>query len=311
VTLNWPVEIWKQLVAIIAVVLLAWSVPLAIFSVIRKRRGKDFKAMWIKYASWFVMIPAFIIPMFLGATWVQLVLLAMSLYAFEEYGRAVGLWKEKNQMWLGRACIVLAYIPVFARSFGTFMSAPAYIIIIIFLFPILRDRYQGMIQRTVLVIFGAIYFGWFLAHLAYLMNVDVGPQLVLAFLLIVITNDAAAYVIGSNFGRHKLAPNISPNKTWEGAIGAMIVAVAVTLGIRFALLGMSVGVAIFVGLALAFFGTCGDLSISLIKRDVQIKDTGSLIPGHGGLLDRLDSILFVAPLFFHFMNAFYISAISI
>jgi phosphatidate cytidylyltransferase len=306
-----PEPIWQQMVLLISAVLLAWSLPLGVFSLIRKRQGKDVKSMWIKYASWFVMIPAFIIPMFLGATWVQVTLLAMSLYAFEEYSRAVGLWKETSHMWLGRVLILLAYVPVFVGSFGTFMSAPAYMIIIAFLFPILRDRYQGMIQRTVLLIFGTIYFGWFLAHLAYLMNVNEGAQLLLAFMLIVVTNDAAAYIIGSNLGRHKMAPNISPNKTWEGAVGAMAIAVVVTVGIRFALLGMSVMVAVFVGLALAFFGTCGDLSISLIKRDVQLKDTGSLIPGHGGLLDRLDSILFVAPLFFHFMNAFYINNISI
>ncbi len=309
--MTMPEPIWQQLVVYIAAALLAWSLPLAVFSLIRKRRGKDVRSMWIKYASWFVMVPAFIIPMYLGTAWVQLVLFGLSLYAFEEYGRAVGLWKEPSHMWLGRVCILLIYIPVFAGSFGTFMSMPAYIIILAFLFPILRDRYQGMIQRTVLVIFGAIYFGWFLAHLAFLVSIDVGQQLVLAFLLIVVTNDASAYVIGSNFGRHKMSPNVSPNKTWEGAIGAMLVAMAVTLAVRFALLDISVGATLFLGFLLAAGGTCGDLSISLLKRDVQIKDTGSLIPGHGGLLDRLDSILFVAPLFFHFMNAFFIEGLGV
>jgi phosphatidate cytidylyltransferase len=103
-----------------------------------------------------------------------------------------------------------------------------------------------------------------------------------------------------------MVPNLSPNKTWEGAIGAMIVTVGVTIGLRFALYDMTVLIAALFGLLLAFGGTCGDLVISVIKRDVQIKDTGNLIPGHGGLLDRLDSVLFVSPIFFHFMNAFYI-----
>jgi phosphatidate cytidylyltransferase len=304
--MNLPTELWQRMLLLVWGILVAWSVPLLIITVIRKRLGKDVKSIWIKYGSWFIMVPVFTLPLLLGKWFTQALFLLLSLYAFEEYSRTVGLWKEQAHMWVGRISILLVYATVFIRAFGTFMSMPAYVIILAFLLPILKDRYQGMIQCTVLTIFGVIYFGWFLGYLAFFMNIDTGPQLIIAFLLIIVTNDASAYIIGSNLGRHHMVPNLSPNKTWEGAIGAGIVTIGVTVAIRFALYDMAVWTALAFGLLLAFFGTCGDLSISLVKRDVHIKDTGHLIPGHGGLLDRLDSILFASPVFFHFMNVFFV-----
>jgi len=305
-----PTELWQSLLLLAWGILVAWSIPLIIITIIRKRQGKDVKSIWIKYSAWFIMVPVLTVPLLLGKWFTQSLFLLLSLYAFEEFSRTVGLWKEKGHLWIGRITILLVYSTVFIESFGTFMSMPAYVIIFAFLLPILKDRYQGMVQSTVLTIFGVLYFGWFLAYLAFLMNMDTGPQLIIAFLLIIITNDASAYVIGSNLGRHPMAPNLSPNKTWEGAIGAGLITIGVTVALRFALYDMAVWVALILGTLLAFAGTCGDLSISLVKRDAHIKDMGHLIPGHGGLLDRLDSILFATPVFFHFMNAFFIAGIS-
>ena len=306
-----PSELWQRMLILVWGILVAWSIPLIIITIIRKKVAKDVKSLWIKYGSWFIMVPVLTVPLLLGKWFTQALFLALSLYAFEEFSRTVGLWKEHAHMWLGRALIAVTYITVFLNSFGTFMSMPAYVIIFAFLLPTFKDKYEGMIQRTILTIFGVIYFGWFLSYLAFLMNVDTGPQLIIAFLLVIITNDASAYVIGSNLGRHHMVPNLSPNKTWEGALGAGVITIALTVAMRFALYDMKMWVALILGLLLAVAGTCGDLSISLVKRDVHIKDTGHLIPGHGGLLDRLDSILFAMPVFFHFMNAFFITSISI
>jgi phosphatidate cytidylyltransferase len=301
-----PPELWQRMLLLVVAVLVAWSIPLVIITIIRKSRGEEVKSTWVKYGSWFIMVPVLTIPLLLGKWVTQAFFLILSLYAFEEFSRTVGLWKEHAHMWVGRGLILLIYTPIFLQSFGTFMSMPAYVIILTFLLPILKDRYVGMIQMTVLTIFGVIYFGWLLGYLAFLMNIDTGRQLIIAFLLIIVTNDAAAYIIGSNLGKHHMVPNLSPNKTWEGAIGAGIVTVGITVALRLALLEMVLWMSIFFGFLLAFAGTCGDLSISMVKRDVHIKDTGHLIPGHGGLLDRLDSILFATPVFFHFMNAFFL-----
>jgi len=286
-------------------VLLAAAIPLVVLTIVRCRRGKSVKALWVKYAAWFLMAPAITIPVVLGRRWLQVAFLLLSLYAFEEFSRAVGLWRERGHVWLGRAAIVLAYVPVFIGWYGLFMAIAAYIILLVFVFPIMRDKYEGMVQRTCLTMLGTLYFGWFLAHLGFLANAEAGRELVLAFLLIVVVNDASAYLIGSTLGRRALSPTLSPNKTVAGALGALAVTIGMVFAVRFALVGISAGHAVLLGLVLSVGGTCGDLAMSMIKRDVHIKDTGSLIPGHGGVLDRLDSVLFTAPIFFHFMNYFY------
>ncbi len=299
-----PDEAWQRMMFLVWATLLVAAVPLAILSPIRLRLGKPVKAMWIKYGVWFLIAPIVTVPMVFGRGWMQAAFLLGSLYALEEFGRVVGLRRQRAHMWLARVCIVAVYIPVFFSRYGLFLTLPAYLILPIFLLPIMLDRYKGMIHTSCLVMLGVIYFGWFLAHLAFLMNVEVGRQLILAFLVVIVVNDSAAYLVGSSFGRRPLSPRLSPNKTVEGFIAAIVITVAVTVSFRFALAGMSLAHTVLLGLLLAVAGTCGDLAMSLIKRDVHVKDSGHLIPGHGGLLDRLDSVLFASPIFFHFIRYF-------
>ncbi len=113
-------------------------------------------------------------------------------------------------------------------------------------------------------------------------------------------SDTGAYFTGRALGRHKMAPLLSPKKTWEGFVGGLLAAVLAGIGIA-ALLGLpvSTGGGIGLGLIGAVGGTCGDLAESLLKRQAGVKDSGKLIPGHGGLLDRIDSLLFTGPLVFY------------
>jgi len=302
-------QTWVQLLIVVWGVLLAFAVPLAVMSILWHRRGRGVASMWVKYAAWFVMVPAVTIPLILGRIYMQAAFLIMSLYAFTEFARAVGLWRKPAHVWLGRIGIGIVYAPVFFPDHTIFMATPAFVILLVFLYPIARDRYQGMTQASCLTIFGVVYFGWFLAHLAFMANATLGRELILAFLLVVVVNDAAAYLIGSSLGKHKLSPNLSPNKTAEGFVGAMACTMGMMFVVRFALGGITWLMTLLLGFLLAVGGTCGDLVISLIKRDVHIKDSGTLIPGHGGLLDRLDSTLFAAPIFFHML--YYISKVRV
>jgi phosphatidate cytidylyltransferase len=122
-------------------------------------------------------------------------------------------------------------------------------------------------------------------------------------LLATFASDTAAYFIGRFFGRHKMAPRISPGKTWEGAVGGLIGAVIVSL--LFSLLGpvrLHFGylTAALLGLLISVFGQAGDLAESLLKRNAGVKESGGLLPGHGGLLDRLDSVLFAGAVVYIF-----------
>ncbi len=114
--------------------------------------------------------------------------------------------------------------------------------------------------------------------------------------------DIGGYVVGSRFGRHSLAPSVSPNKTWEGLVGGCVVAIGASAGITSQIHPWRVSTAFVLGLIVAVVAPCGDLVESMIKRDLGVKDMGSLLPGHGGMLDRIDALLFVLPAAYCFVR---------
>ena len=126
------------------------------------------------------------------------------------------------------------------------------------------------------------------------------------FLLIVnALNDASQYVWGKLFGKKPIVPNISPHKTWAGFIGGVATTTVLASILGPILTPMSIKVSICAGLLIGIFGFIGDVVLSAVKRDVGVKDSSNLIPGHGGILDRVDSLTYTAPIFFHFICYLY------
>ncbi|MFE9119741.1 phosphatidate cytidylyltransferase [Streptomyces sp. NPDC007172] len=145
-------------------------------------------------------------------------------------------------------------------------------------------------------VFAAFYVPFLATFVAMLLTADDGPWRVLTFLLLTVVSDTGAYAIGWRFGKHKLAPRISPGKTREGLFGAVSFAmVAGALCMQFLIDDGTWWQGLLLGLAVAASATLGDLGESMIKRDLGIKDMGTLLPGHGGIMDRLDSLLPTAP----------------
>ncbi|GGU45368.1 phosphatidate cytidylyltransferase [Streptomyces albospinus] len=146
-------------------------------------------------------------------------------------------------------------------------------------------------------VFAAFYVPFLATFVALMLAAgDDGPQRVLTFLLLTVVSDTGAYAVGWRFGRKKLAPRISPGKTREGLVGAVLFAmVAGALCMEFLIKGGAWWQGLLLGLAVAASATLGDLGESMIKRDLGIKDMGTLLPGHGGIMDRLDSLLPTAP----------------
>lgn len=155
---------------------------------------------------------------------------------------------------------------------------------------------EGYLRDVTAGVFAAFYVPFLATFVAMLLTTDDGPQQVLTFLLLTVVSDTGAYAVGWRFGKHKLAPRISPGKTREGLFGAVAFAmVAGALCMQFLIDGGSWWQGLLLGLAVAASATLGDLGESMIKRDLGIKDMGTLLPGHGGIMDRLDSLLPTAP----------------
>jgi len=269
--------------------------------------GKDVGAIWKTYRGWLIMVPLVMGTVFLGrAAFIGGVTL-LAIVGFREFARATGLyddWWLTGLVYLSIIILgVASYMPDprldYQGWYGLFTALPAYVIAAIVLIPILRNRTKGQLQQVALAIVGFLYFGWMFSHLGFLANASNAYGYVLYLVFAVEINDVAAFTFGKLFGRHKLREKISPNKTIEGALGAVGVSVVMPFLLWFSFPDFEPWHLVLTGLIVGVGGQLGDLVISYIKRDIGIKDMGSVIQGHGGILDRVDSMIFVAPIFFH------------
>ncbi|MDP2981191.1 MAG: phosphatidate cytidylyltransferase [Candidatus Omnitrophota bacterium] len=197
--------------------------------------------------------------------------------------------------------MLLPYITYFYRPAGGIWEMVFFIIILITLFIIhfTRKESRNAVNLIAVTLFAIFYIGWFFTFLVKIRFLEDGHKLVAYLLLVTKSGDIGAYLLGSNFGRHKLIPRISPNKSVEGAIGGFVfsIACAVILG-RYYISWMSFGFILASGVLIGVFAQLGDLAESLIKRDYEVKDSSVFLPGLGGMLDVIDSILFTAPIFY-------------
>lgn len=262
-------------------------------------------AGWLPYRTWLVMLPVVFAALWLGTwAWATLVTL-LSIYGFKEFARATGLYRERLFVLVVYLAMIAANALAYVGRFGLFVVVPMWGVALLTLVPIVRNKTVGMLQDFALSVLGIVYFGWFLAHLTYLALWQSGLGLVLYVVLATQLNDVVAFLTGKLFGRRHWT-TLSPNKTAEGSLGAL------AFGIAFAFVNWPLAFpelpwwgALGLGIIVGGGGQIGDLTLANFKRNVGIKDFGDLLPGHGGILDRLNSLTLVAPVAFHFVRFFF------
>jgi phosphatidate cytidylyltransferase len=279
----------------------------ATLAVLRFALAKDVSRAWEAYCGWLAMVPAVALSLFAGRAAAICFFAVIAIVAFNEYARVTGLRRDLTLTFTGIAGIFGVAVAALVRDpkdgapgwYGLFMALPVFVSLALMLAAILRNRPAGQLKAVALSLFGFIYIGWMFGHVALLANTHNPYGYLLYLLFAVELNDIAAFIFGKLFGRRPLCANVSPSKTLEGALGALAVSALFPLAVRFALPEFSTLECIFAGLLVSVGGHLGDLSISVIKRDIGVKDMGRLIRGHGGMLDRIDSLLYTAPLFFY------------
>lgn len=296
------------IVVAIAIALASSSILLRGLRSAGKIAPETCKELLDRTRSWYYLAAAMIVPILLGAAWVCCFFFLLSLFCFREYARAMGLSTSSTSMYSLVAALVLIYFAILDHWFGLFTASWALGFCLILVVALIPDNPQGYIQRVTLTIMGFALFGASLGHLAFISNDELFRPILLWLLLCTELNDVFAYLAGKSFGRRKLLPNTSPNKTWGGAVGAVVLtSVVASLVGHFVFADTALDQPfhlLVLGLLISVLGQCGDLVISSFKRDLGIKDMASVIPGHGGLLDRFDSLLLVAPVVFHYINYF-------
>jgi phosphatidate cytidylyltransferase len=304
-------EIFRTYFFIVAGVLVVAGLVL---SLLKWGFKKNMASIWPTYQSWLIMSPIALGCLFAGRIPVIVFFCLLAALGFKEFARATGLYRD----WWMTGAVYLGIVAVGVTSlirqphgdepgdgwYGLFIVMPVYVIALILLVPIVRNRVEMQLQSMSLAILGFIYIGWMFGHLSFFANANNAYGYLLYLVFATEMNDVAAFTFGKLFGKHPFRSNISPKKTWEGAIGALAVSLALPWVLRFSFPEFGTTQLVLTGLIVGVGGQFGDLAISVIKRDIGIKDMGAGIPGHGGILDRIDSLIYVAPLFFHMAGYF-------
>lgn len=192
-------------------------------------------------------------------------------------------------------------IAALALSYATWnggiagLAGATAIAIPVLLIQLLTRGPEGFVASATATTFSLLYLPFLGGFLILLGRTSTGLERVMTFVLLVGCNDTFGYIVGVLIGKHPLAPKISPKKSWEGLIGSLVFTVAGGILAFTYILEIQWWIGAVVGLMIVFTATCGDLIESAMKRDLALKDMGSLLPGHGGMLDRLDSVLISAP----------------
>ncbi len=258
-----------------------------------------------------VLIPLVIVLLFRGPFWlISVCAAAVALLACWEY---LGL-ADASGAKTPRVLVMIAIAVLFGVNFRwpdmllEALSALAFLLFVIIAF---RSPLERVLMDTSASVFGLLYIGLALATIPLIWAQEHGPSMLLLLFCVVWSGDIAALYVGRAFGKHKLAPKLSPNKTWEGSLasiaGSLIVTVLLILLAelltRHSLTGLSYDGGWAHWLILAFLlnvaAQLGDLVESALKRGAKVKDSGTLLPGHGGVLDRIDALLLAAPVLWY------------
>ena len=238
--------------------------------------------------------------------WFTIFIAIWGLMAAYEFYRLVGVSGIRSLTIFGLLFTVLIIISPHCPSSCAAPLLVTLAVVLPLIWLVLRQRVEGAFTGWAWMVAGFLYVGWMLSFLIAL-RYEAGRNWLFFALFTTFGFDSAAYFIGRALGRHRLTPRISPNKSWEGVVGGVVGAMAVSLLFTLSTplnIPLSIGQGIVLALLVSVFGQIGDLAESLLKRNAGVKESSTVIPGHGGFLDRMDSVVFagvVVYLYYRFL----------
>ncbi|EHG7611671.1 phosphatidate cytidylyltransferase [Citrobacter sedlakii] len=299
----------KSLAAVFAL-LLAASVVNVLLVTLRPEKG--WRELTLRIRTWWVIVVLFSLAI-LSPAWLALTFFGLvSFMALKEF-LTLAPSRQADRMpllWMFIA-IPVNYGFIGTGWYGMFVVfIPVYVFLFLPARMVIAGDTQGFLRTASQLHWSLMTTVFAFSHVAFLLVLpadgkQTGALLVLFLVGLTEFNDVAQYIWGKSFGRIKVTPTVSPNKTLAGLLGGVATTALVALLLGPLLTPMSGAMALLAGVIIGVTGFCGDVVMSAIKRDCGVKDSGTLLPGHGGILDRLDSLIFTAPVFFHFIRYFY------
>ncbi len=251
-----------------------------------------------------IVIPFVIAAVWFGEPWFPILVAGWGSVAAWEFFHLVEKNKTPVLTYFG---IIWALLFMLSPYYNHTFTLPALLssaIILPLIYSLFRRNKEQAFTGWVWTVAGILYIGWLLSFWITLRGPLDGRNWVFLGLFITFASDSAAYLIGRKWGKHYLAPAVSPKKTWEGAVAGVVAAIIISLLFKLPTplaLPFNYWQAIVLGIAVSVFGQLGDLAKSLFKRNMGVKDSSNLIPGHGGFLDRIDSIAFAGVVVYYYV----------
>ncbi|MEK4555774.1 phosphatidate cytidylyltransferase [Jeotgalicoccus sp. FSL K6-3177] len=279
----------------------------------RKNNSSGLKEVEMRIRSWWVMFIIFTFALLIHST-ISLIFMALLCFlALKEYFSLIPFNRaHRLVLFWAYLTIPIQFLLIYLGWYGMFIVfIPVYMFLLIPIQAIIVGETKNFLRSIATVQWGVMLMVFGLSHLAFLLvlpgreNSFAGAGLVLFLVVLTQANDVAQFLWGKMLGRKKIIPKVSPNKTWAGFIGGVLTTTALAVVLAPLITPFSFFTSIIAGLYIGLTGFIGDVNISALKRDLNIKDTSAIIPGHGGILDRVDSLTYTAPLFFHFTRYFY------
>ncbi|UZQ54083.1 phosphatidate cytidylyltransferase [Trichothermofontia sichuanensis B231] len=306
-----PLPVLYTLAAIYGLLVIA---TVTVYGLAAYQPEKDWTELKNRLRSWGIIIPVFTLALLLNRTASLIFFSILSFLALKEYLSLIPTRQaDRHVLIWAYVAIGLQYFWVYIGWYGMFLIfIPIYMFLFLPMRMVLIGETQGFLQAIGTLQWGLMLTVYTLSHLPYLLRLEPVAQTAvggvgLLLYLVVLTelNDIAQFIFGKLFGRHAVIPKVSPGKTVEGLLGGILTTTMLAIGLAPWLTPFSYLHATCLGLLLSLTGFIGDVTVSALKRDLGIKDSGTLLPGHGGILDRIDSLTYTAPLFFHFTVYFY------
>ncbi|MEE9199676.1 MAG: phosphatidate cytidylyltransferase [Dehalococcoidia bacterium] len=250
-----------------------------------------------------IAIPPLFAIIWIGEPWFAMLVAVVALWGLIEFYSLVSLRWERPFLLLGALWTAIFLLNALFGGTDTLpIVAAGAVALSLLLFPF-RRRWKEDVVPWGWTMAGAFLLGWTLSYFVLLREIDYGREWVVLTLFSVFAVDTSAYFVGRAIGRHQLAPRLSPKKTWEGAIGGVAGALLISPLIDYSLdTPMGLGRVLGLGALIAVVSQVGDLLESFFKRSVGVKDAGGLVPGHGGVLDRLDSVVFTVVVVYYYIQ---------
>ena len=302
-----PLHSFYMSLLVLALLLIATTIRLTLKT---RNPSKDYTELRLRIQSWWWMIGILFTVLLFNKTISIIFFAFLSFLTLKEYLSIVPTrFTDRRVIFWAYIAIPIQYYFISISWYGMFIIfIPVYIFLFLPMRMVLIGDTQGFLPSVGIMHWGVMLSVFCIGHIAYLLMLPntnpsagyMGPVLFLIF--ITQFNDVCQYTWGKMFGRHKIIPKVSPNKTWEGFVGGMITVTLTAAFVAPLLTPLNQLQGLCTGLLISAAGFIGDVVISSVKRDLKIKDSGALIPGHGGILDRLDSLLYTSPIFFHFFR---------